>query len=85
MALKIHARWLNRPGFRRHLFALKHGFNNQLSPVEFEKHYAMSLQGVWRIRGDSRCERSSPSSHCSDKKKTQLPVLAQSPRQWIEW
>ena len=23
-----------------------HGFNNQLSPVEFEKRYAMSLQGV---------------------------------------
>ncbi|WP_153014586.1 IS3 family transposase, partial [Pseudomonas amygdali] len=24
----------------------RHGFNNQLSPVEFEKRYAMSLQGV---------------------------------------
>ncbi|RMR35324.1 ISPsy26, transposase orfB [Pseudomonas syringae pv. coriandricola] len=24
----------------------RHSFNNQLSPVEFEKHYAMSLQGV---------------------------------------
>ncbi len=24
----------------------RHGFNNQLSPVEFEKCYAMSLQGV---------------------------------------
>ena len=23
-----------------------HGFNNQLSPVEFEKRYAMSFQGV---------------------------------------
>ncbi|RMQ50453.1 ISPsy26, transposase orfB [Pseudomonas cichorii] len=23
-----------------------HGFNNQMSPVEFEKRYAMSLQGV---------------------------------------
>ena len=25
---------------------LRHGFNNQLLPVEFEKRYAMSLQGV---------------------------------------
>lgn len=25
---------------------IRHGFNNQLSPVEFEKRYAMSLQGV---------------------------------------
>jgi len=24
----------------------RHGFNNQLSPVEFERRYAMSLQGV---------------------------------------
>jgi putative transposase len=24
----------------------RHGFNKQLSPVEFEKRYAMSLQGV---------------------------------------
>ncbi|MGY3026580.1 putative transposase [Pseudomonas lurida] len=24
----------------------RHGFNNQLSPVEFEKRYAMRLQGV---------------------------------------
>lgn len=24
----------------------RHGFNNQLSPIEFEKHFAMSLQGV---------------------------------------
>ncbi len=24
----------------------RHGFNNQLSPAEFEKRYAMSLQGV---------------------------------------
>ena len=24
----------------------RHGFNNRLSPVEFEKRYAMSLQGV---------------------------------------
>ena len=24
----------------------RYGFNNQLSPVEFEKRYAMSLQGV---------------------------------------
>ncbi|PXX61443.1 IS3 family transposase, partial [Pseudomonas sp. LAMO17WK12:I9] len=24
----------------------RHSFNNQLSPVEFEKRYAMSLQGV---------------------------------------
>lgn len=24
----------------------RHGFNNQLPPVEFEKRYAMSLQGV---------------------------------------
>ena len=24
----------------------RHGFNNQLSPVEFEKRYAMSLQSV---------------------------------------
>ncbi|WP_153016991.1 IS3 family transposase, partial [Pseudomonas amygdali] len=24
----------------------RHGFNNQLSPVEFEKRYAMSLKGV---------------------------------------
>ena len=24
----------------------RHGFNNQLSPIEFEKRYAMSLQGV---------------------------------------
>ncbi|OPB03763.1 hypothetical protein BFW89_13340 [Pseudomonas synxantha] len=24
----------------------RHGFNNQLSPVGFEKRYAMSLQGV---------------------------------------
>ena len=24
----------------------RHGFNNQLSPVEFGKRYAMSLQGV---------------------------------------
>jgi len=24
----------------------RHGFNNQLSPVEFEKRYAMSLQGA---------------------------------------
>ena len=24
----------------------RHDFNNQLSPVEFEKRYAMSLQGV---------------------------------------
>ena len=24
----------------------RHGFNNQLSPVEFEKRHAMSLQGV---------------------------------------
>ncbi len=24
----------------------RHGFNNQLSPVEFEKRYAMSLRGV---------------------------------------
>ena len=24
----------------------RHGFNNQLSPVAFEKRYAMSLQGV---------------------------------------
>ena len=24
----------------------RHGFNNQLLPVEFEKRYAMSLQGV---------------------------------------
>jgi hypothetical protein len=31
----------------------RHGFNNQLSPVvALEKHYAMSLQGVWIIRGD---------------------------------
>ncbi len=25
---------------------LRHGFNNQLLPVEFEKRYAMSFQGV---------------------------------------
>lgn len=31
----------------------RHGFNNQLSSVEFEKRYAMRLQGVERIRGDS--------------------------------
>ncbi|WP_152906775.1 IS3 family transposase, partial [Pseudomonas aeruginosa] len=24
----------------------RHGFNNQLSPLEFEKRHAMSLQGV---------------------------------------
>ena len=24
----------------------RHGFNNQLSPVEFEKRYSISLQGV---------------------------------------
>lgn len=24
----------------------RRGFNNQLSPIEFEKRYAMSLQGV---------------------------------------
>ncbi|AZC90130.1 ISxac3 transposase [Pseudomonas chlororaphis subsp. piscium] len=24
----------------------RHSFNNQLSPVEFEERYAMSLQGV---------------------------------------
>ncbi|NBF12613.1 IS3 family transposase, partial [Pseudomonas sp. Fl4BN1] len=24
----------------------RHGFNKHLSPVEFEKRYAMSLQGV---------------------------------------
>jgi putative transposase len=24
----------------------RHGFSNQLSPVELEKRYAMSLQGV---------------------------------------
>ena len=24
----------------------RHGFNSQLSPVEFEKRYAMNLQGV---------------------------------------
>ena len=30
------------------------GFNNQLSPVEFEKRYAMSLQDVWKNRGDSK-------------------------------
>ena len=37
----------------------RHGFNNQLSPVEFEKRYARSLQGVKRIRGDSICGLSS--------------------------
>ena len=31
----------------------RHSFNNQLSPVEFEKRYAMSLQGVYETRGDS--------------------------------
>ena len=31
----------------------RHDFNNQLSPVEFEKRYAMSLQGVERVPCDS--------------------------------
>ena len=31
----------------------RHGFNNQLSPVEFEKRNAMSLHSVQQIRGES--------------------------------
>ncbi|EXF92766.1 integrase [Pseudomonas fluorescens HK44] len=31
----------------------RHGFSNQLSPVEFEKRRLLSLESVWKIRGDS--------------------------------
>lgn len=31
----------------------RHGFNNQLSPVEFEKRYTASLKSVQKTRGDS--------------------------------
>lgn len=31
----------------------RHSFNNQPSPVEFEKRYAASLESVYKTRGDS--------------------------------